>query len=138
MKSTLKNRTIFTRDNLEVIRGMADDCIDLIYLDPPFNSKHNYAAPIGSKAAGAEFKDTWTLSDIKEAWYGEIADTHPGLYGLLTATQKIHGKSMMAYLIYMAVRIIEMRRVLKNGGGWTEKEVLFTSIATPQLPITLS
>ena len=63
---TVKNRTIFTRDNLDVMRGMADESVDLIYLDPPFNSNHNYAAPIGSLAAGAEFKDTWTLSDIKE------------------------------------------------------------------------
>ncbi len=58
METSVKNRTIFTRDNLEVLRGMADECIDLIYLDPPFNSNHNYAAPIGSMAAGAEFKDT--------------------------------------------------------------------------------
>ena len=46
------------------MRGMEDQSVDLICLDPPFNSKHNYAAPIGSKAAGAEFKDTWTLSDV--------------------------------------------------------------------------
>ena len=64
METSVKNRTIFTRDNLEVMRGMADECIDLIYLDPPFNSNHNYAAPIGSQAAGAEFKDTWTLDEI--------------------------------------------------------------------------
>ena len=54
-----------------------DACIDLIYLDPPFNSKHNYAAPIGSKAAGAAFRDTWTLDDIDVAWIGMIADEHP-------------------------------------------------------------
>ena len=65
-----KNRTIFTGDNLHVMRGMGDECIDLIYLDPPFNSHHNYAAPIGSRAAGAAFKDTWTLNDIDEAWWG--------------------------------------------------------------------
>lgn len=118
MKSTLKNRTIFTRDNLEVMRGMADECIDLIYLDPPFNSKHNYAAPIGSEAAGAEFKDTWTLSDIDLAWHGEVAEKHPGLYKLLDTTKEIHGNSMMAYLVYMAVRVMEMRRILKNGGGY--------------------
>ena len=116
MKSSLKNRTIFTRDNLEVMRGMADECVDLIYLDPPFNSNHDYSAAIGSQAAGAEFKDTWVLSDIKEAWHGVIADNHPGLYDLLTATQKIHGNSMKAYLIYMAVRIIEMKRILRGGG----------------------
>lgn len=83
MKHTICNRTLFTRDNLEIMRGMADECVDLIYLDPPFNSKHNYSAPIGSQAAGAEFKDTWTLSDIKEAWHGKIADTHTELYDLL-------------------------------------------------------
>ena len=56
--SGIKNRTIFTGDNLEILRGFPNEFVDLIYLDPPFNSKHNYAAPIGSKAAGATFKDT--------------------------------------------------------------------------------
>ena len=115
--SSLKNRTIFTRDNLEVMRGMADECIDLIYLDPPFNSNHNYAAPIGSQAAGAEFKDTWTLDEIDLAWHGEIAEAHPGLYKLLEATREIHGNSMMAYLIYMSVRVMEMKRILKLTGS---------------------
>ena len=113
----VKNRTIFTCDNLEVMRGIADESVDLIYLDPPFNSNHDYAAPIGSQAAGAGFKDTWTLSDIKTAWYGEIAAERPGLSDLLTAIRQVHGKSMMAYLIYMAVRILEMRRILKSTGS---------------------
>ena len=43
---------------------MNSDSIDLIYLDPPFNSNRDYTAPVGSKAAGAAFKDTWTLSDV--------------------------------------------------------------------------
>ena len=47
------NRTIFEGDNLDVMRGMNDGCVDLIYLDPPFNSNAEYAAPIGSEAAGA-------------------------------------------------------------------------------------
>ena len=58
------NQTIWTGDNLPILRGMNSESVDLIYLDPPFNSKANYAAPIGSKAAGAAFKDTWTLSDV--------------------------------------------------------------------------
>lgn len=75
------------------------------------------AAPIGNKAAGAEFMDTWTLDEIDLAWHGEIAEAHPGLYKLLEATREIHGDSMMAYLVYMAVRIMEMRRVLKPTGS---------------------
>ena len=46
-----KNKTIWTEDNLPIMRGMNSESVDLIYLDPPFNSKSNYAAPIGSKAA---------------------------------------------------------------------------------------
>ena len=109
--------TIWTGDNLPIMRGMNSKSIDLIYLDPPFNSNANYAAPIGSEAAGAEFKDTWGLNDISLAWHGEIKHEYPGLYDLLSATRKIHGDSMMAYLIYMSIRIMEMKRILKETGS---------------------
>ena len=111
------NQTIWTGDNLDIMRGMNSGSVDLIYLDPPFNSKANYAAPIGSKAAGAAFKDTWGLDDINLAWHGLIKSEYPGLYDLLTAVQKVHGDSMMSYLIYMAIRIMEMRRLLKDTGS---------------------
>ena len=111
------NQTIWTGDNLDIMRGMNSASVDLIYLDPPFNSKANYAAPIGSKAAGAAFKDTWGLDDVNLAWHGEIKHEHPGLYSLLTTTREINGDSMMSYLIYMAVRIMEMSRLLKPTGS---------------------
>ena len=57
------SRTIFTRDNLDILRGINSDCVDLIYLDPPFKSDRTYAAPLDSEAKGAEFDDVWTLSD---------------------------------------------------------------------------
>ena len=75
-----KNRTMWTGDNLDIMRGMNSESVDLIYLDPPFNSNEDYSAPVGSEAAGAAFKDTWTLSDVDEAWHGEIADKEPALY----------------------------------------------------------
>ena len=59
---------MWTRDNLGILRGLNSESIDLMYADPPFNSNKNYEAPIGSKAAGAAFKDTWTLSDVDVAW----------------------------------------------------------------------
>ena len=88
------NRTVFTGDNLDVMRGMNSESVDLIYADPPFNSNKNYAAPIGSAAAGAAFKDTWTLSDIDVAWLGIIADHHPGVYKVVEAAGVTHGKGM--------------------------------------------
>ena len=112
-----KSRTIFTGDNLPILRGMDSESIDLIYLDPPFNSKRDYAAPIGSEAAGAAFKDTWTLSDMDDAWWGEVADQNPALYKVIDAIGAAGGKSDKAYSIYMAVRLLEMHRILKKTGA---------------------
>ena len=73
------NQTIWTGDNLDIMRGMNSGSVDLIYLDPPFNSNRDYAAPVGSEAAGAAFKDTWALQDVDLAWHGEIAEREPAL-----------------------------------------------------------
>ena len=113
----IKNRTVFTGDNLPVLRRMADASVDLIYLDPPFNSRREYAAPIGSKAAGAAFKDTWTFSDIDEAWIDDVAAANPGLARLIDAVGAINGDGDKSYLVMMAVRLIELRRVLKETGS---------------------
>ncbi|MDE2815572.1 MAG: DNA methyltransferase [Chloroflexota bacterium] len=111
------NRTLWTGDNLDILRGMNSECVDLIYLDPPFNSNQDYSAPVGSAAAGAAFKDTWTLSDVDDAWHGMIAESHPALYGIIDAARPAHGKGMKSYLIMMAVRLLEMHRVLKPTGS---------------------
>ena len=111
------NRTIWTGDNLDIMRGMNSESVDLIYLDPPFNSNRNYAAPVGSAAAGAAFKDTWTLSDLDVAWMGLIADEQPAMYQVLQAAGLTHGKGMQSYLCMMGIRLLEMRRVLKGTGS---------------------
>ena len=117
MEPNWQNQTLWTGDNLDIMRGMNSDCVDLIYLDPPFNSNRDYAAPIGSAAAGAAFKDTWTLNDVDMAWHGEIAESEPALYAIIDAAGLSHGKSMKSYLIMMAVRLLEIRRVLKDTGS---------------------
>jgi len=89
----------------------------LIYLDPPFNSKRIYSAPIGTKAAGASFKDMWTWKDIDESYLETMADKYPALTTYIASIGIIHSKAMKAYLTYMAQRIIEMRRVLKDTGS---------------------
>ncbi len=71
---------MWTGDNPDIMRGMNSECVDLIYLDPLFNSNRNYAAPTGSEAAGAEFKDTWDLDDVVLAWHGEISEQQ-GVFG---------------------------------------------------------
>ena len=108
------NQTIWTGDNLYILRGMNSASVDLIYLDPPFNSKADYAAPIGSKAAGAAFKDTWTLSDVDAEWVNLMETKHPALHRVLLAAMTPSDKS---YLAYMAPRLLELRRVLKATGS---------------------
>ena len=105
---------MWTGDNLPILRGMNSASVDLIYLDPPFNSNTNYAAPIGSKAAGAEFKDTWSLSDVDAEWINLIEAKHPALHRVLLAAMTNSDKS---YLAYMAARLLEMRRILKPTGS---------------------
>ena len=110
MSANWSNRTIWPGDNLPIMRGMNSDSVDLIYLDPPFNSKANYAAPIGSEAAGAEFKDTWTLQDVDISWLDLIEAKHPRLNKVIHAAMS---KSDKSYLIYLAVRLLEMHRLFK-------------------------
>ena len=111
------NRTIFVGDNLPVLRGINSDAVDLIYLDPPFNSNRNYAAPIGSKAAGAAFSDFHTLEDVDKASLDLLlADGDASGY-VIAAAGKAAGESMQAYLTKMYDRLIEMRRVLKPTGS---------------------
>ena len=117
MPANFASGTVWTGDNLAVMRGMNDACVDLIYLDPPFNSNRTYEAPIGSKAAGASFKDAWTLDDVDVCEHGELADRNPAAYAVIDAARQAHGKGMQSYLIFMAVRFLEMRRVLKPTGS---------------------
>ena len=109
--------TLYTHDNLYVLSGFNSGLVDLIYLDPPFNSKRTYSAPIGSKAAGASFKDMWTWKDVDEYYLDSLAGHSPALTKFIASVGKIHGKPMMAYLTYMSQRIVEMYRILKTTGS---------------------
>jgi len=109
--------TLYTNDNLFILTGMNSNLVDLIYLDPPFNSKRFYSAPVGSKAAGTSFKDMWTWEDVNEAYLEKLTETYPALTTFLASIGVIHSNAMKAYLTYMAQRIIEMHRVLKDTGS---------------------
>jgi len=111
------SRTIFTGDNLDILRGINSDCVDLIYLDPPFNSNRTYSAPLDSAARGAEFDDVWTLDDMKEEWVDEVELRMPALFHLINGAKLAHGESMAGYLTFMSVRLIELHRVLKPNGS---------------------
>lgn len=144
--------TIWTADNLDVMRGMNSETIDLIYLDPPFNSDKKWQRPMEGKLqkdldilikAGAnqdkdlyrrwskyvdenkddqdrlimKFDDAWEYNEVKEEQKEEIRWKKPAVYQIIETVGSSHSKKMKAYLIFMAVRLIEMHRILKPTGS---------------------
>ena len=88
---------MWTGDNLDIRHGMNSESVDLIYLDPPFNSNSNYAAHrLGSGRCGVQGR--LDAEHVAEAWHGEVADREPTIY----AAGLGHGKGMSPTRIIMA------------------------------------
>ncbi len=113
----VKNRTIFCDDNLDILQGINSECIDLIYLDPPFNKNKKFTAPIGTSAEGASFKDIFTQDDLKEEWLKTLEENQSDLFRYLDGIRGIGKPYNFAYLAYMAIRLLECHRVLKPTGS---------------------
>ena len=115
----IPNRSVFCRDNLDVLEKINSQSIDLIYLDPPFNKKKTFAAPIGSSAEGAEFSDIFRKEDVKDEWLQTIKEDYEDIHILLRAVNNLEGKQSynFCYLSYMSIRLIEMHRILKDTGS---------------------
>ena len=113
----VKPRTLFCRDNLDILQGINSECINLIYLDPPFNKKKIFTAPIGSSAEGAAFSDIFREEDIKDEWVKTIQYENVPLHEYLEGVKTFSNRYNYCYLVYMAVRIIECHRVLKPTGS---------------------
>jgi len=116
---------LYYGDNLKILREyIKDESVDLIYLDPPFNSKANYnilyKEPTGesSRAQITAFEDTWHWGVDATITFQEIIDTAPpNVVEMMLAFRKFIGTNdVMAYLTMMCIRLIELRRVLKNTG----------------------
>lgn len=94
---------------------MNSDSVDLIYLDPPFNSHADYSAPVG-EMKNAKFKDHWSLDDLKEEQHYDLAESNAAAAHIIHSARLTEGKGTQAYLIFMALRLIEMKRILKPTG----------------------
>ena len=122
----MHNNTLYYGDNLEVLRKyIPDRSVDLIYLDPPFNSKADYnilfKEPTGepSRAQITAFEDTWHWTDETERTFKEIIESpHANVIEMMRAFRQFVGQNdMMAYLTMMCIRLIELRRALKDTGS---------------------
>ena len=118
--------TLYYGDNLRILRDhIADESVDLVYLDPPFNSNATYnvlfRSPTGeqSQAQIEAFGDTWHWNESAELAFDEVIKSgNSGAAEMLRAMRSfLKENDMMAYLAMMAVRLLELHRVLKPTGS---------------------
>jgi len=113
---------LYYGDNLDVLRlHVADESVDLVYLDPPFNSSQDYnvlfAEQDGTRAAAQirAFEDTWRWDIASAQAYEQVVETGGAPSRAMQAFRQFFGESdMMAYLAMMAPRLVELRRVMKS------------------------
>jgi len=121
---------LFYGDNLDILRNrLADDSVDLCYVDPPFNSNRSYFQiynRIGheDRAQAQAFGDTWVWGPESDQGFQEILSNPHGRFApqVIALLQGLHGvlgsDSLLAYLVHMALRITEIHRVLKPTGSF--------------------
>ena len=121
--------TLYYGDNLDILRQhVGDESVDLVYLDPPFNSNASYNV-LFKERSGEEspaqikaFTDTWEWTQESERTYEQEIilnpETPPNVKEMITAFRQFIGSNaMMAYLVMMTPRLVELRRVLKPTGS---------------------
>ncbi len=122
----MSDNFLYFGDNLKILREyVKDETVDLIYLDPPFNSKADYnilfKEPTGefSKAQITAFGDTWHWNEETERAFREIIRIAPSnvIEMMNSFRQFLHPNDMMAYLTMMCIRLVELKRVLKDTGS---------------------
>lgn len=124
----MQTNVLYYGDNLEILRKpecFPDECIDLIYLDPPFNSKRSYnvlfreSTGVGSDAQIEAFGDSWRWGPAAAKAYEEVlTGPHQKLARMLRAmVEGLTHNDVTAYLCMMAVRLVELHRVLKPTGS---------------------
>ena len=111
---------LYFGDNLDMLREkIKDESVDLVYLDPPFKSNANYnvlfkPGGVVSEAQAEAFRDTWEWGPARDA-YDDVMKLNGDVALVLSGLRRWLGESaMMAYLAMMAIRLLELRRVLKS------------------------
>lgn len=120
---------LYLADNLEIMRTLPSKSIDLICTDPPFNSNENYNVPVGAESQKQAFIDTWSYDSITEELreyiiqeskenhiYKAVSNLLTGFDAILQGQVIGNKGAMRSYLTFMAPRIIEMHRLLKDTG----------------------
>ena len=139
----IPTKIIYYSDNIDILRGINSETIDLIYLDPPFNKNDTFVGTnervheikewyVGLQQErgmftdedfdevfkdNVRFKDIWNHNDIQKEWYGQIDRYNHELINYFDSVRKTAVAGTFFYLIFMTIRLIEMHRILKDSGS---------------------
>ena len=139
-KLNMPNRTLGIMDNLPFLRSINNDCVDLIAIDPPFAANETFVGKPKPPVTDAELeaekalarehganhdegrdthvRDIWSWDvDIHPDWLSRMEDDYPPVFAVIKAVEACASENEAAYIAFMAVRLIECRRVLKRTGG---------------------
>ena len=105
-------KKVIQGDNLEVMKRIEDESIHLIATDPPFNTGKRFTG-----SSGASFRDSWSWGDIPQHWVDRLRESEPALLCIIDGVRHTGDGSTAAYLAFMSVRLVEMRRVLRTDGS---------------------
>ena len=120
------DRVLYNMDNLDVLRGMNSETVDLIATDPPFNKKRNRAA------SASQYEDAWRWADdptmqnrpeqwlwqpVHRIWLDQIQDENQALFQVIESTRLTQDDDTAAFLCFLGVRLLEMHRTLKPTGS---------------------
>ena len=147
------NRGVYIADNLNFLKSLNDQCIDLVCIDPPFAKNDTFTGdPIQPALSDAEraierrllagggvtnareaeaagivwpdgelqggYRDIWSWEgDVHEEWLTGIEEDYPAIPAMIEGIRLVHSDSLAAYLCYMAIRLLEIHRVLKPTGS---------------------
>ena len=123
MEQNFPDNTLYELDNLEVLRGMNSETVDLIATDPPFNTKRNRSGTAGFYVDNWKWGDTgilpdqWKWNEVHPKWLEEIKDDNPELFQVIEAARVCHGEDIAAFLCFVSVRLLEMHRIIKPTGS---------------------
>ena len=144
LQDTIKNRTIFYRDNIDILKGINSNSVDLIYLDPPFNKNDTFITQNNKniekiknffvelqkqgnfknedfneifKDNTVAFDDIWNENDIQKEYYSQLDKYNHYLIDYLNSIQKSTIRGTFYYLLFMSIRLIELHRILKDTGS---------------------
>ena len=114
---TYQNETICLGDNLHFLRQLEANSVDLVYLDPPYNSSRTYQASPNTDLKGAVlFSDTWSIKNLKKDTLDFLEEYCPKVFELANLSKILHSGNMKAYLSMLGIRLHEIYRVLKESG----------------------